>query len=70
MPFVATWMDLEIIILSEVSQKEKEKCRVASLICEVYSITQMKLSMQQKQINRGREQTCGCQEGGGCGGMD
>ena len=25
MPFVATWMDLEIIILSEVSQKEKDK---------------------------------------------
>ena len=25
MPFVETWMDLEIIILSEVSQKEKDK---------------------------------------------
>ena len=25
MPFVATWMDLEIIILNEVSQKEKSK---------------------------------------------
>ena len=24
MPFVATWMDLKIIILSEVSQKEKD----------------------------------------------
>ena len=25
MPFVAPWMDLEIIILSEVSQKKKDK---------------------------------------------
>ena len=25
MPFVATWMDLKIITLSEVSQKEKDK---------------------------------------------
>ena len=24
MPFAATWMDLEVIILSEVSQKEKD----------------------------------------------
>ena len=25
MPFVATWMQLEVIILSEVSQKKKDK---------------------------------------------
>ena len=24
-PFAATWMDLEIIILTEISQKEKDK---------------------------------------------
>ena len=28
MVFVAMWMDLEIIILSEGSQKEKDKCHI------------------------------------------
>ena len=31
-PFVATWMDLEIVILSEVSQTEKKKY-ITSLTC-------------------------------------
>ena len=31
MPFAATWMDLEIIILSEVSQEEKDKYHGISL---------------------------------------
>ena len=35
MPFAATWMDLEIIILSEVSQKEKDKYHMISLICRI-----------------------------------
>ena len=35
MPFVATWMDLEIVILSEVSQTEKYKYRMISLICGI-----------------------------------
>ena len=32
MPFAATRMDLEIIILSEVSQKEKDKYHMISLL--------------------------------------
>ena len=32
MPFTATWMDLEIIILSELSQLEKDKYHMISLI--------------------------------------
>ena len=30
--FAATWMEIEIIILSEVSQKEKDKYHMISLI--------------------------------------
>ena len=35
MPFAATWMDIEIIILSELSQKEKDKYLVVTLICGI-----------------------------------
>ena len=31
MPFVATWVDLEIITLSEVSQKQKDKYHMIPL---------------------------------------
>ena len=34
-PFAAPWMNLEIIILSEVSQTEKDKYYMISLICGV-----------------------------------
>ena len=35
MPFAATWLDLEIIILSEVSQAEKDKYHMISVICGI-----------------------------------
>ena len=35
MPFAATWMDLEIIILSEISQTEKDKHHMILLICGI-----------------------------------
>ena len=34
-PYAPTWMDLEIIILSEVSQTEKDKYHMLSLICGI-----------------------------------
>ena len=34
MPFAAIWMDLEVVILSEVSQKERDKY-IISLICGI-----------------------------------
>ena len=34
MPFAATWMDLELILLSEV-RKKKDKKHITSLICGI-----------------------------------
>ena len=34
MPFIATWVDIEIIMLSEVIQKEKDKYHI-SLTCGI-----------------------------------
>ena len=35
MPFTAMWMHLEIIILSEGSQTEEDKCHMKSLTYEI-----------------------------------
>ena len=35
MPFEATWMEQETLILSEKSQKEKDKYHMISIICGV-----------------------------------
>ena len=34
-PFVATWMGLEGVILSEISQTEKDKYHMTSLVCGI-----------------------------------
>ena len=35
LPLVTAWMDLEIIVLSEISQSEKDKYNTISLTCEI-----------------------------------
>ena len=35
MPFSTTWMDLEIITLSKLSQTEKDKCHMMLVICGI-----------------------------------
>ena len=52
MSFATTRIDLEIIILGEVSQKQKYKYHSVSLICVTWNLTEMNLSMKQKQIHR------------------
>ena len=64
MPFAPTWMEPEIIILSEVNNTEKDKYMI-SLTCGIKTMTETNLSMKQKQTYRHREQTWSCQRGGG-----
>ena len=35
LPFLATWMDLECIMLNEISQTEKDKRCMISLTCRI-----------------------------------
>ena len=34
-------MDLEVIMISEISQTEKDKCQMISLICKIYKTKYM-----------------------------
>ena len=52
-------MDLEITILSEVSQKEKDKYHMMPLICGIQKDDINNLFTKQTH----RKQTCGCQRG-------
>ena len=42
-------MELQILILSEESQKEKDKYHMMSLICVIYNMEQMILSKKKKK---------------------
>ena len=59
MLFAATWMDLEIIILSEVSQKK------SNINLNLKKMMQMNLFTQQKQIHRHRKFMVTKEERGG-----
>ena len=62
MPFAATWMDLEIIILSEVSQRKRNTIQY-HLYVESKKMAQMSLFTKQKQTHRHRKQTYGYRRG-------
>ena len=62
MPFAATWMDLEIIILSKSDRERKISYDIASMR-NLKKMIQRNLFTKQKQTHRLRKQTYGSQRG-------
>ena len=63
LPFAAAWMDLQNIILSEVSQQEKDKYCMNQLYVNSKKITRINLYTKQKQSHIHRKQRYGYQRG-------
>ena len=55
MPFVATWMGLDMIILRDVSNTEKDKSFDITYIWNLKSIIYMNLFAKQKSLTRFRK---------------
>ena len=69
MPFAATRMELETLILSEVSQKEKDKYHM--IITYIWNLIYSTNEPFHSKENHGHgEQACGCQGGWGGSRMD
>ena len=69
-PFAQTWMELDIAIQSEVSQKEKNRYCKYCLYVEFRKMLEMNLFERQKQRHRCREKMYGYQGGKGWGGRN
>ena len=66
MLFAATWMDLEIVMLSEVSQTEKDSYHMMAYISGVYKNDAKEL-IYKRETDRHRKQTHRFQRGNGEG---
>jgi len=62
MPLAATWMQLEILILSKMSQRKTY--HMILLRCGIYNTAQVNLCTQQKQTHRHGEETHDCRGSG------
>ena len=60
MPFAATWMELETLILSEISQKEKDKYPYDSTYIWNLIYDTNEEPFHRKENHGHGEQTCGC----------
>ena len=68
MPLAATWIELETLILSEVSQKENDKYH---MIAHVWKLIYGTNEPFHRKENHGLgEETCGCLMGGRGSGRD
>ena len=68
MPFAATWMNLDIIILNEVSQRKTNT--IYHLYMESKTLIQINLFTKQKLPHRHRKQTYSFQKGHVEGGIN
>ena len=50
-PFTATWMNLEIVILSKISQTEKKIYPMAAIICGILK-EMLQMNLQNKHSHR------------------
>ena len=69
MPFASTWIELETLILSELSQKEKDKYHMISLISRIYYMAQMNLYTEKKIMDMENRLVVAKVEGKGVGWM-
>ena len=67
MPLAVTWMELETLIRSGVSQRKKDKYHTMSLTSVIQGTNEL---FHRKEMHGLGEETCGCQGGGGGSGMD
>ena len=51
LPFITTWMDLEGIMLSEISKTEKDKYHTISLICGILKMKQTNHQTEKKKTH-------------------
>ena len=52
LPFATVWMELECIMLSEISQSEKDKYHMISLVCGISETKQMDMGVG---VERGKQ---------------